>query len=70
MFNGISAAQLYGFVAWLVIGTAIVAYLARRKSSTPVLTTCIGAVAMFVIPIGLIMIARLALKPDLRANDA
>ncbi len=56
------------FTSVIIIGI-LSYYLGKRKTSTPKITTLIGVLLSFILPIGVIYLAFLVLKNDINSNN-
>jgi hypothetical protein len=53
---------------FVIIITSLSYYLGKRKTQHPSITTFIGFLSSFILPLGLIFIAVLALKNDIEST--
>jgi len=53
---------------WILLQTALIYHLAKRKTQTPVIATVIGFLLSLLPPIGLIYLVVLVLKNDIEAR--
>jgi len=56
-------------LVWVLLQTALVYHLAKKKTQTPVIATIIGFFASFLPPVGLIYLIVLVLKNDIATTQ-